>query len=47
MSDTAASLSRADNPGRVIAFTEGQGVKIGRLQKMDEDPATRARWASG
>jgi hypothetical protein len=31
----------ADNPGRVIAFTEGQGVKIGTppagLQKMDED----------
>jgi hypothetical protein len=31
----------ADNPGRVIALTEGQGVKIGTppggLQKMDED----------
>jgi hypothetical protein len=31
----------ADNPGRVIALTEGQGVKIGAppggLQKMDEE----------
>jgi hypothetical protein len=41
MGYSRSKIVDADNPGRVIAFTEGQGVKIGTppggLQKMDED----------
>jgi hypothetical protein len=41
MGYSRSTIVDADNPGRVIAFTEGQGVKIGvppeGLQKMEED----------
>jgi hypothetical protein len=41
MGYSRSKIVDADNPSRVIAFTEGQGVKIGippeGLQKMEED----------
>jgi hypothetical protein len=41
MGYSRSKIVEADNPERVIAFTEGQGVKIGippdGLEKMDED----------
>ena len=41
MGYSRSKIVDADDPGRVIAFTEGQGVRIGTppegLEKMDED----------